>query len=69
MFRNGLTLIELLIVLGIISILVMSIFVGIGGVEGIAGFGTEYNAKVVEKWIDPEIFPFGVMFQFAEYKS
>lgn len=50
MFRNGFTLIELLIVLAIIAILGTLICAGIGGCGGI--LGTEYNAKVVEKWTD-----------------
>lgn len=49
MLRNGFTLIELLIVLAIVAILGILICAGIGG---IGGMGTEYDAKVVEKWTD-----------------
>lgn len=47
MFRNGFTLIELLVVIAIVFILVSIIVVPIVGFGG-----TEYNAKVVEKWTD-----------------
>ena len=50
MFRNGFTLIELLIVLIVLAIIAFLGAVILGALVG--GMGTEYNAKVVEKWTD-----------------